>query len=63
MSVLVENNRQARKVRIITWASALWVIGFLYWAADLSQTYGRAPGDGGVLRPPLHAGPLPASWR
>jgi hypothetical protein len=51
--VLVENRRQARKVRIVTWASGLWVIGFLYWAADLSQTYGLAPGDGGVLRPPF----------
>jgi hypothetical protein len=50
---LVENYRQARKVRIITWVSGLWCIGFLYWAADLSQTYGLAPGDGAVLRPPL----------
>jgi hypothetical protein len=53
VSVLVENRRQARKVRIVTWASALWCIGWLYWATDLSQTYGLSPGDGGVLRPPL----------
>jgi hypothetical protein len=52
-SALVENYRPARKVRIIIWASGLWCVGFLYWAADLSQTYGLAPGDGGVLRPPL----------
>ena len=53
MSVLVGNYRQARKVRIVTWAFGLWCVGFLYWAADLSQTYGLAPGDGGVLRSPL----------
>ncbi len=53
MAVLVENRRQARKVRMVTWASALWCIGWLYWAADLAQTYGLSPGDGGVLRAPL----------
>jgi hypothetical protein len=42
-----------QSVRIVTWAFGLWCIGFLYWGADLSQTYGLAPGDGGVLGPPL----------
>jgi hypothetical protein len=53
VSVLVENRRQVRKVRFLCWGSVLWCIGMIYWAADLSQTYGLAPPDGGVLRPPL----------
>lgn len=52
MSELIANRWQARKVRWVAWGSALWCIGFLYWAADMSQTYGLSPGDGGVLRPP-----------
>lgn len=51
MQVIYESHWQARKVRIFAWATALWCIGWLYWAYDLSQTYGLSPGDGGVLRP------------
>jgi hypothetical protein len=51
MQVIVDCHRQAWKVRIFTWATVLWLIGFLYWAYDMSQTYGLSPGDGGVLKP------------
>lgn len=49
--VLVANTHQARKVRWFFWACLVFLAGFLYWAWDLSQTYGLSPGDGGVLRP------------
>jgi hypothetical protein len=52
VQVIVENRRQARKVRIVLWFSAIWCIGWLYWAYDIAETYGLSPGDGGVLRPP-----------
>jgi hypothetical protein len=54
-SVLVESEKsgQPRLVRLFTWLCALFAVGFLIWAADLSQTYGLSPGDGGVLRPPV----------
>jgi hypothetical protein len=52
-SVLVENGGQARKVRLLTWLFAVWAVAWLIWAADLSQTYGLSPGDGGALRPTL----------
>jgi hypothetical protein len=51
VSELITNHRQARKVRFVAWGLVLFCIGFLYWAADMSQTYGLNPGDGGVLRP------------
>jgi hypothetical protein len=51
VDVIVENRRQARKVRILFWVIALYCAGMLYWAYDLAQTYGMSPGDGGVLRP------------
>jgi hypothetical protein len=51
MDVIVENRWQARKVRVVLWAMALWCAGWLYWAYDLAHTYGLSPGDGGVLRP------------
>jgi hypothetical protein len=54
-SVLVESDKsgQPRLVRLFTWLCALFAVGFLIWATDLSQTYGLSPGDGGVLRPPV----------
>lgn len=36
---------------MVAYGSVLWCIGFLYWASDMSQTYGLALGDGGALRP------------
>ena len=51
MQVIFESHWQALKVRIITGATALWCAGWLYWAYDMSQTFGLSPGDGGVLRP------------
>jgi hypothetical protein len=51
MQIIVDCHRQAWKVRIVTWATALWFIGFLYWGYSMSQTYGLSPGDGGVLKP------------
>ena len=49
-AVLVENTRQARKVRWLCWASAAWAAGWLWWAAEMAQSYGLSPGDGGALR-------------
>lgn len=49
--VLVANTHQARKVRWVFWGCVAFLVGFLYWAWDLSQTYGLSPGDGGELRP------------
>lgn len=51
MAELFHNVRQARKVRALLFGSTLLFAGGLYWAADLAQTYGLSPGDGGVLRP------------
>lgn len=51
MQVLLENRWQATKVRWITWAFAIWAVGWLYWAWTMAETYGLSPGDGGVLRP------------
>lgn len=51
MQVLLENRWQARKVRWITWAFAVWAVGWVYWAWTVAETYGLSPGDGGVLRP------------
>lgn len=51
MTVILENHRQALKVRIMLWASFLACAGALYGAQTLFETYGLNPGDGGVLRP------------
>jgi len=48
-----EDDGQPRLVRLFTWLCAIFAVGGLFWAADLSQTYGLSPGDGGVLRPPV----------
>jgi hypothetical protein len=52
MVMLLDNTRQARKVRGLQWLMLAWAVGFLAWALSLAQTYGLSPGDGGVLRPP-----------
>lgn len=52
MSVLFENHRQARKVRLVFVGSVLWWIGWSWWAYDMGRSFGLSPGDGGVLRPP-----------
>jgi hypothetical protein len=51
--VLAENGGQGRTVRLLVLLFAMWAVGCLIWAADLTQTYGLSPGDGGELRPPL----------
>ena len=48
---LVENRRQARKVRWVCRGSLLWALACLLWATDLARTFGLSPGDGAVLRP------------
>jgi hypothetical protein len=48
-----EDGGQPRMIRLLTWLFAAWAVAWLTWAADLSQTYGLSPGDGGVLRPPV----------
>jgi hypothetical protein len=48
-----DDGGQPRLVRLFTWLCAIFAIGALTWAADLSQTYGLSPGDGGMLRPPV----------
>lgn len=52
MSVLFENQRQARKAHLLVAGSALWWIGWSWWAYDLGRGFGLAPVDGGALRPP-----------
>lgn len=42
---------QGKKVMGMLWFSIAVCLGCLYWAYDLSRTYGLSPGDGGVLRP------------
>jgi hypothetical protein len=50
-SLLLDNRRQARKVRIVFWASVA-AAAFALWSAwGIAETYGLAAGDGGVLRP------------
>lgn len=51
MKILLENRRQALKLRIMLWGSVVCCIGALYGAWSLYETYGLSPGDGGVLRP------------
>src|SRR5262245_1059744 len=54
-STLVANDGggQVWMVRVLTWLFAIVAVAALIWAADMSQTYGLSPGDGGVLRPPV----------
>jgi hypothetical protein len=52
VSVLLENDWQARKVRLVLAGAALWFIGWSWWAYDLGRTFGLSPGDGGTLRSP-----------
>ena len=51
--VMNDDDGQSRLVRLFTWLCVMFAFGGLIWAADLSQTYGLSPGDGGVLRPPV----------
>ena len=51
MTVLLENQRQARKARLVMLGTIVWSIGWLYWSYVLAQSFGLAPGDGGSLRP------------
>ncbi len=49
--VILENRRQALKVKGVLLFLSCWAAGWLYWAWSLSETYGLLPGDGGVLKP------------
>jgi hypothetical protein len=51
VQVLFENRWQAKKVRWLTIALAVWCIGWLYWAWDTLHAYGVEPADGGLLKP------------
>ena len=42
---------QVMKVRFIQFVLCALGVWFLFWAFDLSRTFGLNPGDGGVLRP------------
>lgn len=44
-------HKQIIKVRGLTWLSFVCAIGAVWAGIHLAQTYGLAPGDGGVLRP------------
>ena len=49
--LLFENQRQARKARLVVLGTIVWSLGWLYWSSVIAQTYGLAAGDGGSLRP------------
>jgi hypothetical protein len=51
MTSLMENRRQARKVRRVLVASWMAALACTLWGWDLLHTYGMNPGDGGILRP------------
>jgi len=52
MTVIFENRRQTRKVRLVVLLLLLpFSAGMMWWGWNLAQTYGLSPGDGGVLRP------------
>ena len=49
--LLFDNQRQARKARLVVLGTIVWSLGWLYWSSVIAQTYGLSPGDGGSLRP------------
>jgi hypothetical protein len=52
VSVLFENERQARKARLVLAGTILWWIGWSWCAYDMGRSSGLPPIDGGALRPP-----------
>ena len=48
---LFENQRQARKARLVMLGTVVWSLGWLYWSSVIAQTYGLSAGDGGTVRP------------
>jgi hypothetical protein len=50
-ALLLDSRRQARKVRAVFWASLLAAAFALWGGWTIAESYGLAPGDGGVLRP------------
>jgi len=50
-AVLLDNRRQARKVRMLFWASLLAAALALWGGWAIAQSYGLSAGDGGVLKP------------
>jgi hypothetical protein len=49
--LLFDNQRQARKARLVVLGTIVWSLGWLYWSTVIAQTYGLSSGDGGALRP------------
>ena len=49
--LLFDNQRQAKKARLVVLGTIVWSLGWLYWSSVIAQTYGLSPGDGGSLRP------------
>ena len=50
-TVLLDNRRQARKVRAVFWASLLAAALALWGGWAIFESYGTAAADGGVLKP------------
>jgi hypothetical protein len=51
VQTIFHNGYQARKLRIVLWASFLACVGMFYWNWDLAHNFGLAPGEGGVHSP------------
>lgn len=51
MKVLLDNRRRAWRVRLVLLGSLGLALAGCWWAVDLAQHLGLAPGDGGVLWP------------
>jgi len=49
--VLLENRRQAIKVRLVFWAMLVAAALAAWGGWSIFESYGLSPGDGGVLRP------------
>ncbi len=49
--IVFDASEQLTKVRLVMWLAVACAFGGGYWGWSLSQTYGLAPGDGGVLAP------------
>jgi hypothetical protein len=38
--LLFDNQRQARKARLVVLGTIVWSLGWLYWSTVIAQTYG-----------------------
>ena len=48
---VVENGWRAMRVEFMAYVGIAAALGSIWWGAQLLETYGMNPGDGGVLRP------------